>query len=1013
MPRRGEQRPHKLLPESAVSPRGTSRVYLFALGAFLLCATGLAAQVRPVPAAPRRDTVRVPRRDTVPARPDTVRRDSTRAADSTAPKELIKWNEQDSVMRDLMSRPGYTATRYQGDEAVFNAQTKTLILKGKKAGVNRELTILVADSILYNDSTKIMVARGDTVILRDPDQQAADVIARGQMSYNLELHRGVVTNITTSIAETGQNWFVGGKTAAFVSDTSRGKETAFYVRDGMITSCDDSIPDYHFKSNQIKMVSKNIMVARPAVLYIGDVPILWLPFIFQDMRSGRRSGVLTPRFGVSELFRNSPTYRRHLENLGYYFAISDYMDAQFALDWRSGSRPSAGDPGWVRLNGEMNYRWLDRFVTGRVGLFRHSQRDGSTNTGLTWNHSQEFSQSTRFSANINYVTNTFIQRTTTFIPAQVLATISSTANYDTKIGPAAISLGGSRTQYPGRAEVGQSFPNFNITVPTLSPTSWLEWSPGFNFRTDQRFNIDQTGEFTYRYFTSPTGGQDSVRLKRNTRNSGSTLNTPIRIGWFSLTNSFSMTDNETDAPQTFIIHDPNDSSVRGSRVFAKTFDTNVDWQTSFSLPSLLHSKLNLTPQLSFGNVDGGHTFWVRSHLSGGQFVHQSKRPQMGLSASPTLFALFPGFGPVSRFRHSINTSISYSYAPTGDLSTEFLRATNQNRQSFLGSLAQNQVSLGLSHVLEAKLKSTDTSSTAEPKKIKVLSMDFSSVSYDFERARKTHRSGFTTPRFNTSVATDLIPGFRGNVDYSLYQGDVLSDSARFKPYRENIGASLTLNSQSGIFGALTRVFGRAVPGTHPQIEKTEASADDALANRVANTPVAGITARNRQYSVPEGQGWQMTLQYTSSRQRPPTGNGIVIDQNLAEEQCQPLLANPIVYQRCLDQALAAASAATPFTSGIGGAPFIRVQSRDNLQSAMNFHLTPKWSGTWNTNYDFQAKKFGSHMVTLQRELHDWRAIFSFTQASNGNFAFSFFIALNAEPDLKFNYDKQTYRPITR
>ena len=371
-------------PQSAVRPRG---VYLLALGAFLLCATGLAAQVRP-PVAPRRDTVRTPRRDTVRARADTVRRDSTRAAaDSTKPKELIKWNEQDSVMRDLMSRPGYSATRYQGDEAVFNAQTKTLILKGKKAGVNRDLTILVADSILYNDSTKIMVARGDTVILRDPEQQAADVIARGQMAYNLELHRGVVTNITTSIEETGQHWFVAGASATFVSDTSRGKETTFYVRSGTITSCDDSIPDYHFKSSEIKMVSKNLMVARPAVLYIGDVPILWLPFIFQDMRSGRRSGVLTPRFGVSELFRNSPTYRRHLENLGYYFAISDYMDASFALDWRSGARSTDGDPGWVKLNGEFNYRWLDRFVTGRIGLGRLSQRNGTSNTSLTTHRS--------------------------------------------------------------------------------------------------------------------------------------------------------------------------------------------------------------------------------------------------------------------------------------------------------------------------------------------------------------------------------------------------------------------------------------------------------------------------------------------------------------------------------------------------------------------------------------------------------------------------------------------------
>ncbi|HEV7387367.1 MAG TPA: hypothetical protein VGN73_02025, partial [Gemmatimonadaceae bacterium] len=216
----------------------------------------------------RVDTAKA-RQDTTRARRDTTRRDTTAAVDSTKSRELIKWNETDSVMQALITRAGYTATRYQGDKAVFDARTHTLQLEGNKAGVSREQTVLVGDSIIYSDSTKIIVARGDTVILRDPEQQAADVIARGEMAYNIELHRGVVTNIATQIAETGQNWFVNGRTAAFVSDTTRGRETAFYVRSGTITSCDDSIPDYHFRSNEIKMVTKHIMVARPAILYIG------------------------------------------------------------------------------------------------------------------------------------------------------------------------------------------------------------------------------------------------------------------------------------------------------------------------------------------------------------------------------------------------------------------------------------------------------------------------------------------------------------------------------------------------------------------------------------------------------------------------------------------------------------------------------------------------------------------------------------------------------------------------
>jgi hypothetical protein len=407
----------------------------------------------------------------------------------------------------------------------------------------------------------------------------------------------------------------------------------------------------------------------------------------------------------------------------------------------------------------------------------------------------------------------------------------------------------------------------------------------------------------------------------------------------------------------------------------------------------------------------GHYFWARSEQNGGKWVHQSKRAVIGLSSSPTLFALFPGFGSISRFRHSITPIISYNYAPSANISSEFLQVFNKSKQGYLGALAQNRVSLGLSHVLEGKLKSDDTSSTAEPKKIKILAMNFTPLAYDFERARQTHRSGFVTDNLSSDFTTDLLPGFRGDVQYSLYQGDILSDTARFKPFRTGIGASFTVNSQSGIFSALNRIFGRAVPEKNPQIERVESSPDDALANAVASTPVAGVSSRNRQYSIPPTQGWSASLTYSSSRQRPPTGNGIVISQD-PTSQCLQYQANPIVYQQCVQLASTTTNGGVPITSTTAGGPFILVPPRDNLQSNMNFHLTPKWAGTWTTNYDFRAKKFGSHMVTLQRELHDWRAIFSFTQAPNGNFAFTFFIALNAEPDLKFNYDKQTYRPIS-
>ncbi len=971
------------------------------IGAVLLVPCGTAAaQVRSVVPMPR---------DSLRARPETTRTDSLRP-DSTRLRELVKWNESDSVMQALMARQGYSATRYQGDKVVFHAQSRTLDLDGKRAAIGRDQTLLVADSITYNDSTKLIFARGDTVVLRDPKQAASDVVALGRMTYNVAARRGSVTNISTSV-ETGQTWYVKGPQAAFVGDTARGGQTAFYARNGSITSCDDEVPDYHFEAKEIKLVSKNILVARPAVLYIGDVPVMWLPFIFQDMRSGRRSGVLTPRFGVSELFRNSPTYRRHAENLGYYFAISDYMDAELSFDWRSGSRPSQGDPGWVRFNGAWQYRWLDRFLSGGVRTSHHAQRDGSTNTSVSWSHSQSFSQATSLSTNINFVTNTTVQRTTTFDPRQVLATIRSDASYQTQFGQTRVAVGGSRTQYPGRKQVTQSLPNFSISSPTIAVTRWLDWTPSFDLQNSQEFNIDQAGEFLYRYRVRSDGEPDSVLRKRDNRITSANLSTPLKIGGFSLTTTLRASDTDQDYPSTVVLLDPADTARRINRIFARRFRSEFDWRSSFSLPSIGQGSLNLTPSLSFDNVDPG-PYWVRTELSGGRFVHQSKRARAGLSASPTLFALFPGFGPVSRFRHAITPGISYSYAPKATVSEEYLRALNTNPAGYLGAYAQNMLTLGLSHVLEAKLASRDTAAGAEPRKIKVLAMNFSSLAYDFERARQTGRSGFATDRFSYDLTSDLLPSFRGSVGYSLYQGSILSDTARFQPYRESIDASFALNSQSGIFAALNRVFGRAVRQGSPSIERVTPSPDDAQANAVASTPSAGASVRNRQSGIPPTQGWQAQFTFSSQRQRPPTGNGIVVEHD-PTAICLPYQINPIQYQACIEEQTARPTGGVPFGSTTAGGPFIRTPARDNIQSQMSFNITPKWSAAWGTNYDFNARKFGSHAVTLQRQLHDWNAIFSFNQAPNGNFAFSFFIALNAQPDLKFNYDKQTYRPVTR
>ncbi len=974
---------------------------LVAGAAMLLIASSASAQVTTRPTRPN-----IQRR----AVSDSTKADSLRA-DSVS-REIVKWTAPDSVETALMARQGYSVTRYQGLNVQFDAKHRILYLEGSpkngRAAVGRGGTLLVGDTITYNDSTKVVVALGDTLMLRDPSRGSADVIALGRMTYNVEQRRGQVTNISTSI-ESGEQWFVRGQIAAFRNDTTGGKSTAFYAKNGIITSCDDSIPDYHFASKEIKMVSKNIMVARPAVLYIGDVPVFYLPFIFQDMRSGWRSGILTPRFGVGEIFRNSPSYRRHLDNLGYYFALNDYMDGQLSLDWRSGAAASSSDPGWVRLNGEWRYRWLDRFLTGRLALSRLSQRDGQRNTAVSWAHQQDFSQTTHLTTDINFVTSTVLQRQNTFDPRQALATIQSHVNFAEQFGPASFSIGGSRRQYPGRKDISQDFPNFSISTPTLALARWLEWTPQLSVNNSEQLKVNRTGEFAYSRTPNSAGGVDSVLLTGDSRLTNLSFSTPLRIFGFSLNNSFTASDQENNAPVRIPVINQDDPTQVTNRVFARTYATQVDWTTGFGLPTLLPSTLKLSPSISFQNVDG-HSFWVRTEQTGGRFVHQAKRASYALSASPTFFGLFPGIFGVSRFRHSISPGLTYSYAPAANVGRDFLAALNINPRDYLGNLASNAVTLNVSQTLEAKMKSKDTASLGDPRKVKLLGVSMDPLSYDFERKRKTGRSGFTTDAFGYRLNSDLLPGFALGVRYSLFQGNPISDSAKFKPYRTDINASFSINGNSGVFGALARVFGRAIPNTSPQTERLGQNADDALSQRVASTPVAGSANRNNLYAVPATQAWQASFTFTSSRQRPPTGNGTVIEQD-PRELCQGLLnnANPFAYDLCVQQQSTNPTAAVPIGSITNGTPFIRVPSRENLASQMSFHLTEKWSGTWGTTYDFQTQRFADHQVTLQRALHDWRAIFGFSRTATGNFSFNFFVALNAQPDIKFNFDRQTYR----
>jgi hypothetical protein len=236
--------------------------------------------------------------------------------------------------------------------------------------------------------------------------------------------------------------------------------------------------------------------------------------------------------------------------------------------------------------------------------------------------------------------------------------------------------------------------------------------------------MDQPGIGLYNYSTDPvTGVRDSTLNKhRSSTNASITFDTPLQIFGKDFKNSFRITQQRNNFAQLFLIYDVQTGEIIENRVFAATYATNIDWTPDFSLPPLARNRFNLTPSLSLQNVDPG-PFAVASERTNGQFVHQSKRFTAGLSASPTLFHLFGGFGPFSRIRHQISPTIGYTFAPEGHVSDEYLKALGRTRKGYLGSLQQNAISFGLTQNFEAKLKSDDTTGTQTGKVIRLLTIN--------------------------------------------------------------------------------------------------------------------------------------------------------------------------------------------------------------------------------------------------------------------------------------------------
>ncbi|HSL71806.1 MAG TPA: putative LPS assembly protein LptD, partial [Longimicrobiales bacterium] len=554
-------------------------------------------------------------RDTTPAdsvqvRLRRLREDSVRLVrQAAAPADLPR----DSIMQALAQLIGFQATQYKGTAALFNADSGVLVLRAtpeEKAVVIQGAQSLAADSLItYNRNTTVACGRGKPVLV---GEGAEAPVESAFVCYNTRDKIGTAIGATTQVSE-GANWHV---TADLYT-----KENDLYGHHARFTDCNLEVPHYHFSAGSMKVVNGDVMVARNVTLNFGDVPVFWLPFLMQSLKQGRRSGILMPEFSVNDIVRRNSRYNRRVRNVGFYWAASDNLGAQVALDWYASN--------WTGLEGAFDYNFAEQFLNGGATVRHFWQNGGRRDFTIAANNSWQPSERTDLRANVQYSTSSDFIRRSSFDPRELNRSIDSNGGMQRRFDWGSINLGVQRRQHLSNNKVDMTLPSLslNLNPVTLFPAS----GEGGWFN-----NITWTGNGGAR-FTSADIDPAMDPALTDRREVTANASTSLNVGRLSLSSNVDYRDARRDprpavgdtADDDFLPAEPGQREERAG------------WSANLSFQQRLIGTSTFTPGVSMRRE------FVRDSLTG-QMISSPMRLDLNAALKTDLFGFWPGVGPLER-----------------------------------------------------------------------------------------------------------------------------------------------------------------------------------------------------------------------------------------------------------------------------------------------------------------------------------------------------------------------------
>ena len=392
--------------------------------------------------------------DSVPLRaytilPDTTAQDSV-AADtvkrsSSALDMPVTYSAQDSITFDYANM---RATLF-GDSKV-NYQNLELTADRIDMSIDSSLVHAMGTP----DSTGAV--KGKPVFKQGEDQYEPDKI-----SYNFKTGKAFISNVYTEQGE-GFMQSIDGK---------RDSTGVLYVEKAKYTTCNAKHPHFYLALTRAKVRPGEDVVFGPANLYVEDVPLpLAIPYGFFPFTSSYSSGVIMPTYG------DESTRGFYLRDGGYYFAISDKMDATVLGEiYTKGSWGLSLQSNYVKRY-RFNGNFLFSYQVTKEGEKNMPDYNVSKSFKLTWSHRQDSkaNPSQSFSASVNFATSSYERNnlTSMYNPESLTqSTRTSSVSYSKTFNDIGLTLSGTfnLSQNMRDSSIALTLPTLNISLNKFYP----------------------------------------------------------------------------------------------------------------------------------------------------------------------------------------------------------------------------------------------------------------------------------------------------------------------------------------------------------------------------------------------------------------------------------------------------------------------------------------------------------------------------------------------------------------